>query len=290
MNRQRLAGLLLGCMLSGIAAAEAPVVDDSERFAAREASDPWNDTTHTDTRPALEESPLAHEDTPSRQAHTLNRINRFNTLQRELQELRGQLEVQAHELKTLKEQQLTFYKDLDSRLQASKSEPLAPATTSPIMRPPTGTLQNQAPLPLIEAQTAAPHPTARSNPADEQLSYMEAYERVKNREYDEALLAMQEFVEHYPHGGYTANAHYWLGELYLVKKNYTQAIEHFKRVLTQFPGSSKIAASTLKIGYALAASGKPTQARQHLQQVIKNYPDTPTAQLATAKLRSLHYT
>ncbi len=42
----------------------------------------------------------------------------------------------------------------------------------------------------------------------------------------------------------------------MVKHNFAKAITHFELVLKQFPGSSKAAASTLKIGYALAASGK----------------------------------
>ncbi len=29
---------------------------------------------------------------------------------------------------------------------------------------------------------------------------------------------MEQFIVQYPRGGYTANAQYWLGELYMVKK------------------------------------------------------------------------
>ena len=99
---------------------------------------------------------------------------------------------------------------------------------------------------------------------------------------------MQAFVTQHPKGGYTANAQYWLGELYMVKKNYPQSIEHFEIVLQQFPSSNKSAASMLKIGYALAASGKKQDAVLRLQQVVKNYPDTSAAQLAKAKLEALN--
>jgi tol-pal system protein YbgF len=126
-----------------------------------------------------------------------------------------------------------------------------------------------------------------SNPADEQISYLAAYELVKNKKYDDALSAMQNFVAKYPQGGYTANAHYWLGELYMVKKDYSEAIKHFDIVLEQFPSSSKCSASMLKIGYALAASGKTTDARTKLLEVLKKYPDTSTAELASTKLQSL---
>ncbi|MBY0378010.1 MAG: tol-pal system protein YbgF, partial [Gammaproteobacteria bacterium] len=137
------------------------------------------------------------------------------------------------------------------------------------------------------AEPAVINTTTRGNPADEQISYLAAYELVKNKHFDDALTAMQTFITQHPHGGYTANAQYWLGELYLVKHDYPKAIEHFELVLKQFPSSSKAAASTLKIGYALAAAGKDNEARARLQQVLKTYPDTPTAQLATIKLESL---
>lgn len=149
--------------------------------------------------------------------------------------------------------------------------------------PPPAAVQQEKPINKGLISTA----NARSNPADEQISYLAAYELVKNKRFDDALVAMQAFVTQYPQGGYTANAQYWLGELYMVKNNYPKAIDHFEIVLKQFPSSSKAAACTLKIGYALAASGKDNEARLRLQQVLKNYPDTPTAQLAATKLESL---
>ncbi len=99
---------------------------------------------------------------------------------------------------------------------------------------------------------------------------------------------MQKFVSQYPQGGYTGNAQYWLGELYMLRKTILKPLNHFETVLQQFPSSSKTAASLLKMGYALAASGKKEDAIQRLQQVIKNYPDTNTAQLAKAKLDALN--
>ena len=83
------------------------------------------------------------------------------------------------------------------------------------------------------------------------------------------LRAMQTFVQKYPKGGYTANAEYWLGELYLVKKEYPKAIEHFDVVLQQFPSSSKSAASMLKAGYAYAAKGDNQEARKHFNKYVK---------------------
>ncbi|HAT9430543.1 TPA: tetratricopeptide repeat protein, partial [Legionella pneumophila subsp. pneumophila] len=78
------------------------------------------------------------------------------------------------------------------------------------------------------------------------------------------------------------------GELYLVKKDYSKAIEHFEIVLQQYPSSSKAAASLLKSGYAYAEKGDKQEAKKRFQQVVKTYPDTPTAQLASSKLEAIN--
>lgn len=293
LTRQCCAILLATLIPVGLFAA-APVVDDSENFAMLdEQQADINQPVaqdQSDDNSAEEDIALAQNDTnESRSAPDL--LNKVQGMRQEIQELRGQLEVQSHQIQQLQQQQLTFYKDLDARLgghaktdtpaQLNIDNPAAPraAINNPTAIP-ENTVENNA-------LNSAAIPTQRGNPADEQISYMAAYDLVKNKRFDDALMAMQHFVEKYPNGGYTANAQYWLGELFMVKKSYASAIEHFDIVLKQFPGSSKAAACTLKIGYALAASGKEAEARQRLQQVIKNYPDTPTAQLAVAKLRSL---
>lgn len=291
--------------------AEAPVVDDSENFALLDepqavveqpaAKYPSDEMSDPD-----EEQPLANDNVaPRSSSENAMLLAKVQGLQQEVQELRGQLEVQAHDLKLLQQQQLTFYKDIDARLQRSssavattKKEPaadLALAPSKPVPAP-TPTPTKLAPEPAREISmeksktptpTPAASPAGRTNPADEQISYMAAYELIKNKKYDDALSSMDAFVVKYPQGGYTANAQYWLGELYMVKHDYSQAIDHFDTVLRKFPSSSKAAASMLKIGYALAASGKTEEARKKLQQVVKTYPDTSTAQLASAKLETL---
>ena len=207
-------------------------------------------------------------------------IDKLQGVQQELQELRGQLEVQAHEITKLKQQQIDFYKDLDARIR-QEPEKLGHST-------PATSLDEEKKVSQITPAPSSTTNPARANPADEQISYLAAYELIKNKQYDAAVNAMQTFTNTYPQGGYTANAQYWLGELYMVKKDYPKAIQHFDIVLNQFPSSSKSSASLLKVGYALAASGQTDAAKKRLQSVVKNYPDTHAAALALAKLESLN--
>jgi tol-pal system protein YbgF len=286
---------------------EAPVVDDSDNFAMldeqQQAQDEpvaskYNDYAMNDSQddgPALakeDNAPVSNSNSGSNFNDNAKLIDKVQSLQQEIQELRGQLEVQAHDLKLLQEQQLAFYKDLDTRLGsgATKSAAIKPATEIGLdVKPVAPKVKKVA----VAPKAAAPAPikpamqVSRANPADEQIGYLAAYELVKDKHYDEAIEAMQSFAQKYPQGGYTANAEYWLGELYMVKKDYAKAIEHFDIVLNQFPSSSKSAASMLKSGYAYYASGDNDEATKRLRQVIKNYPDTPTAQLAKSKLESI---
>lgn len=300
---------------------EAPVIDDSDNFAmydgqqvAEEApvvnpkydqaqmenaqlDSPQNDGYQSDS----DDGPaLVKEDQGGSSTSTVNDsarlIDKIQSLQQEVQELRGQLEVQAHDLKLLQQQQVAFYKDLDARLgssaQSAQAKPPTelnmgskPVTSqAPQMVAPTSTQPKMVKAPSTKPVIAV----SRANPADEQISYLAAYELVKNKQYDEATNAMQIFVQKYPKGGYTANAEYWLGELYMVKRDYSQAIEHFETVLQQFPSSSKAAACMLKSGYAYAATGNTEEAKRRLQQVIRTYPNTPTAQLASSKLQTIN--
>lgn len=299
MSRRFLA-VCFGCLLPLYIHAQAPVVDDSENFAMLDdeqaaaerpvAREKYDDSFRD------EETALAQDNEPATESNSrrpenndAELLNKIKGLQQEVQELRGQLDVQAHEMKALQQQQLSFYKDFDSRLRSSsnnsaKAEPPAELSIEQ-------NISASAAAPRTQAKVPAPAAAAtqiRTNPADEQIRYLAAYDLVKSKRFDEALVAMQDFTAKYPKGGYTANAQYWLGELYMVKKDYPQAIQHFEIVLKHFSSSSKAAACSLKIGYALAASGQEAEARHRLQDVIKNFPDTPTAQLASTKLKTLY--
>lgn len=261
------------------------IVDESEEFALLDAQPDVMERPVEESDDSMDDFPEQYEETPLVKETNIQATNKsthddailldkLHSLQQEVQELRGQLEVQAHDLKLLQQQQVSFYKDLDARLRESSTKTAEKDIKSEQPDPPA----------YKKNQVSSAN---GSNPADEQIRYLAAYELIKNKQYDEAISSMQTFISQYPEGGYSANAEYWLGELYMVKKNYTKAIEHFETVLQNYPASSKKAASMLKLGYALAASGNMQEAKQRLQQVAKNFPDTNTAQLAKTKLQSL---
>lgn len=183
-------------------------------------------------------------------------------LQREVMELRGQVEEQGYQLQQLKQQSLDRYIDLDRRIGAAGGTPAAPAEPS---RP-----------------TAAA-PVAGGEAGD----YRRAYELVKSQQFAAAIPAFKGFVERYPAGTYTANAWYWLGELYLVSKPQDLAASEqaFKALLDGYPEHGKVPDAMYKLGKVYYLQGKRDRARQLLNRVVAEHGSSGAAKLAGQFLR-----
>lgn len=263
-NLQKSLRIISLSLVTSISFAVAPVVDESENFAIASGSEP------------VAEQALAHDDRPSftQSTSSSNQIaqllNQIQELQQTVQELRGQIDNQNHTIETIKNQQLTLYKDLDQRLSAVK----APA--------------EKIEAPKIDAPPKEFKPSAnRQNPAEEQIAYMAAYNFIEHHEFKKASLALQEFIQKYPQSAYTPNAEYWLGEVLLQEKNYAAAMSHFENVVNNFPSSNKHAASLYKLGVSLAENGQLNDARTKYLALIQQYPDSDTARLAQKQLQQL---
>lgn len=228
----------------------------------------------------------------------------LESLQRESQQLLGQLEEQAHELESLKKRQRDLYLDVDRRLaqlEAAQAKATAGASVASIT-PVTGMA---APLEggLTAAGTAVAPVAAVSVPSatdsaagvaiaevdtqQEHDDYERAFNLLKEGRYDLAVEAFKAFVQTYPKGRYTDNAQYWLGEANYVQRNFKAALAEFEQVVKNFPNSPKRPDALLKMGYTYQALGDNDRARLSLNGVRMNYPDTTAARLATKRLQEL---
>ena len=198
-------------------------------------------------------------------------------LQQEVQQLRGQLELQKHELSTLKRLQREQYLDLDARLQGR-----APASG-------TATTQSgDAARPQAGRASAPPALSPQSGvPSGEKQAYRLAFDLLKQRRYDDAIRALEDLLARYPNGEFADNARYWLGEAYYVKRDYSTALTQFQRVLANYPLSPKIPASMLKIGYIHYDQSDWQRARTALKDVANKFPDSAEARLAESRLERI---
>jgi tol-pal system protein YbgF len=77
-----------------------------------------------------------------------------------------------------------------------------------------------------------------------------------------------------------ANAQYWIGECQYRLGRYKDALNSFYNVVSYYPLSPKLAASTLKIGQTYSKLGDHEKARMMFDRVVDQYPDSSEAELA----------
>ena len=213
-------------------------------------------------------------------------VLRLDSLQREVQQLRGEVEVQNHTLESMKKRQRDLYLDLDSRLSqslGSEAGPGAPrsgsgGTQKPIKAPASESDSSPAPI------SSSGGTTSKASPAEER-AYRKAFELLTQRRYEEARKSFRSFVSKYPGGAYSDNAQYWLAEASYVTREFDTALKDFSRVLKAYPNSPKVPGAMLKIGYIQYENGQLREARATLQKLISKYPASSAARLAEEFMR-----
>ena len=219
----------------------------------------------------------------------MDMLNQVNEMQRQMQQLRGDIEVQNHTLENLQKRQRDLYLDIDRRLHrlevgGVEAQPAlsgaAPAATAPATAPGMAGAAAAAAAPAVAAAPAL-------NPAEQRKAYDKALELLKDGRYDDAATAFKDFLKQYPGSSYADNAQYWLGEVYYVTRQFPAALNEFDKVLKNYPNSSKSADAKLKLGYIQYELKDWSKARTLLNEVVSSYPGTTSARLAQERLDRL---
>lgn len=110
--------------------------------------------------------------------------------------------------------------------------------------------------------------------------YDRVMEEFKHRDYEAALAGFRLFIELHGQSALAANAQYWIGECQYRLGRYKDALNSFYNVVSYYPLSPKLAASTLKIGQTYGKLGDHEKARMMFDRVVDQYPDSSEAELA----------
>ncbi len=217
-------------------------------------------------------------------------LMRIDTMETENQERQGELESLGYAIETIKQRQRDLYLDMDRRLrqlELAASKPSAPVTAPAAVMPTvSGTATAVAPsLPLASIATTTT--SVAADPAVERETYQQAFNLLKQGQYDKAILAFQTFLASYPSGNYTDNAQYWLGEANYVTRHFEVAGQEFRKVLELHPDSSKSADAMLKLGYTYYELSNWESARKTLEAVIARFPNTTVGRLAENRLQKM---
>jgi len=196
-------------------------------------------------------------------------FNQLQMLQQEVLELRGLVEQQTFEIRQLKQQRLDDYLDLDRRVSqlanSASSRPAVPAAGGILDIPSTPTTNSDV--------------SSDGGPADELAAYRTAIDLVlKQKDLDAGANALLRYVNDFPSGHYSANAYYWLGQIYLQKNDQEQSKRWFERMVEQYPNHQKTPEAKFKLARVYHAEGKTAEAKRLMQEFAKS--DSTAASLA----------
>lgn len=175
----------------------------------------------------------------------------LQALQQEVLQLRGLVEEQGYQLKRLKQQRLDDYLELDRRISG--------LSTSAVV----------VPKAADSSDTSAADVTTSSSANTESALYKAAFGQLKKRKVDEAIKGFNEQLKQYPNGAYAANAHYWLGEIYLLQDKLPQAREWFTKLLNGFPNNRKQSDAKFKLAKVYHLQGDKKKSQSLLNEVVQ---------------------
>lgn len=191
------------------------------------------------------------------------------SLQQQLDELRGDIQVLQHNQQLSIKQQRDLYSDLDKRLQKLELglNPAAPTATG--------------------GETAAPATSTSAGAVTaggDQAAYQQNFNLLKQGRYQDAINGFTNFIQHYPQSPLVPNAEFWMGEAHYQMSDFQGALVNYQAVVQGYPDSNKAPDALLKLGYSQYELGKFSAARKTLESVIQQYPKNNVAKLARQRL------
>lgn len=199
-------------------------------------------------------------------------VVRIESMQSELQNLLGEIELQKHALSEIKKRQRDLYVDIDRRLLQIERRSGA-STNLPISKPsPKPVNKVDVISPSVPSKKTAPIPS--DNKEGEQVAYQKAFDLLRALRYEKATHAFRQFLSDYPSGRYAHIAQYWLAETSYHTRKYDVAVQDYQTLINQYPKSPKRADALLKIGYSQFELKLFSKAEDVLKKLIQSYPGT----------------
>ena len=196
-------------------------------------------------------------------------FSQLESLQQDVQGLRNDVETMQHQLEQSNSRQKDLYLDVDQRLQRVEQATVSSTDLS--------VLEGGS---LDPGQLPVPGGTDRAN-------YQAAFELLKQGRYDQAAIALKQFMVAFPDSELSDNAQYWLAETHYVSQEYEKALPAFQLVIDRYPESRKIPDALLKIGYCNDELERNADAEKALSEVVNRFPETTAARLASQRLDQL---
>lgn len=198
----------------------------------------------------------------------VNIQRQLDDLHNELNEIRGVTELHTHQLSQVLERQRELYQELDKRLSNASN--------------------NSSNTAVQTATSSNLNDVVYSSNSAENKAYEKAVNLVlKDKRYEEAIPEFKAFNLKYPNSAYSANAHYWLGQLLSNKNDLTLAKAEFEIIYNNYKKSPKRSDAMLKLADVEKKLNNQASAKRLLLEIVTKYPTSSAAKLAKTQLKNL---
>lgn len=196
-------------------------------------------------------------------------------LRQETQALRGLMEELSNQLRTMQDDEKSRYLDLDRRL----------GELIRIQREAVQSAAAPAPIPSADGSEVISRPEPTRVPAQE--AYNLAFQMIRERQFEESLAAMAEFISRYPDSALIHDARFWRGQVYDVLADDANAIKEYEGLLADKPDYRRLPQVQIKLGKLYLKTGQTAAGQQLLNALISADPDSVEAGLARRELEAI---
>jgi tol-pal system protein YbgF len=183
--------------------------------------------------------------------------NQIETLRSDLAKMQGQNEQLSRDVSELQRQQKDMAQNVDDRLR--KFEPLKVTVDG----------------------------REFSVEQAEKREFEAALGVFRKGDFSAAQVAFVDFLKHYPLSGYSPSAFFWLGNAQYATRDYKEAVQNFRTLLTQAPDHLRAPEAVLSIANCQVELKDIKAARKTLDELVKAYPQSEAAAAAKERLARL---
>lgn len=199
----------------------------------------------------------AAEDANALRRSLVDLQNQIEAQRAEVAGLRGQLEQQQRDIKDLQRRLTDQAKGVDDRLRA-----VEPAKVT------------------VDGREFMAEPAERRD-------FESALAVFKKGDFAGVQPMWVEFLRRYPQSGYRASALFWLGNAQYATRDYKEAIQNFRLLLSGEPTHARAAETLLSIANCQTELKDLRGARKTLDELVKAHPQSDAAAAARERLSKL---
>ena len=118
--------------------------------------------------------------------------------------------------------------------------------------------------------------------------FQKAFDMIRNQKFIEAKEALKVFISKYENNKLSGSAHYWLGEIYFLKKEYREAALILAEGYQNYPDSFKAPDMLFKLSDSLSKIDKKKDSCATLEKLISEFPENNLAFKAKKNLISFN--